>query len=116
MLQRPEPPHEPQRAQDMVDISRLAPPTPQEIEAIAMLNTMWDGSLDTNRALALLRKHGNDLDRTATALIEGDTGDPDDFSDLPHLEPLEAPIIGPGPRTPPRKYSYARSPSHAQDK
>ncbi|KAI0767227.1 hypothetical protein C8Q74DRAFT_941235 [Fomes fomentarius] len=85
----------------MVDTSRLAPPTPQEIADIAVLDTMWGGSLDTNRALALLRKHGNNLDRTATALIEGETGDPDDFSDLPHLEPLEAPVIGPGPRTPP---------------
>ena len=47
----------------MVDINRLAPPTPQEKADIETLHSMMGGNLDTNHALALLRKHHNNLER-----------------------------------------------------
>ena len=86
------------------------PATPKELSDVDELNAMMGGTLDKAHALALLRKHHNDLDKAATALLEGDTGagsgagadaDAYGFDDLPHLEPVDAP--GQGPRTPPRE-------------
>ena len=81
------------------------PATPQEQGDIDTLNAMMGGNLDETHALALLRKHGNNLDKAASALLEGDTGADaaqDIFADLPNLEPLDVP--GVGPRTPPREF------------
>ncbi|KAI0753245.1 hypothetical protein C8Q80DRAFT_1304918 [Daedaleopsis nitida] len=85
----------------MVDKARMYPATPQETEDIETLNAMMGGSLDLHHALNLLRKHNNNLEKAASALLEGDTGADDPYADLPSLEPLDAP--GPGPRTPPRE-------------
>ena len=85
---------------------RAMPATPQEQGDIDTLNAMMGGNLDETHALALLRKHGNNLDKAASALLEGDTGADaaqDIFADLPNLEPLDVP--GVGPRTPPREFS-----------
>lgn len=71
-----------------------------------MLAVVMDGAIDEGHALALLRKYNNDLDKAATALLEGETGADalDAFADLPALEAIDAP--GPGPRTPPRKSPF----------
>ncbi|KAH9937803.1 uncharacterized protein BXZ73DRAFT_100018 [Epithele typhae] len=83
---------------------RLMPATQQEADEIETLNAMMGGTLDPAQALALLRKHGGNLEKAASALLEGDTGaDADNmadaFADLPGLEPLDGPEVG--PRTPP---------------
>ena len=79
---------------------RLIPATPQEAEDIEMLNSLMGGTLDPNHALAILRKHNNNLDKAASALLEGDNGADDG---PPPLVPVDA-LPGPGPRTPPRKF------------
>ncbi|KAH9847035.1 hypothetical protein C2E23DRAFT_850401 [Lenzites betulinus] len=79
----------------------LPPATPQEATDIETLNALMGGSLDPAHALRLLRKH-KDLDKAASALLEGDNGDNDSgpFADLPALQPLDSPTPV-GPRTPP---------------
>ncbi|KAI1792356.1 hypothetical protein LXA43DRAFT_1060642 [Ganoderma leucocontextum] len=82
--------------------SRPTPATPQELVELDILLGMMGGAMDTGVALALLRRHGGNMDKTAAALLEGDTPDvvdPSIYADLPHLEPLDAPMAG--PRTPP---------------
>ncbi|RPD52248.1 hypothetical protein L226DRAFT_474460 [Lentinus tigrinus ALCF2SS1-7] len=84
--------------------SRPMPATPQEQADIETLSAMMGGNLDEHHALLLLRKHNNNLEKAASALLEGDTGADDPmYADLPGLEPINAPVIGPGPRTPPRE-------------
>ncbi|KAI0768258.1 hypothetical protein BD413DRAFT_696035 [Trametes elegans] len=81
---------------------RAMPATPQEQADIETLNSIMDGSLDPAQALRLLRKHNNNLEKAASALLEGDTGDdaPGPYADLPNLEPVDnTPTVG--PRTPP---------------
>ncbi|RDX44562.1 hypothetical protein OH76DRAFT_1466134 [Lentinus brumalis] len=87
----------------MVDMSsRPTPATPQEQADIETLSAIMGGNLDEYHALTLLRKHNNNLEKAASALLEGDTGADDPmYADLPRLEPINAPVIGPGPRTPP---------------
>ncbi|KAI0718526.1 hypothetical protein C8T65DRAFT_638279 [Cerioporus squamosus] len=87
----------------MVDLSsRPTPATPQEQADIETLSAMMGGNLDELHALTLLRKYNNNLEKAASALLEGDTGADDPmYADLPRLEPINAPVIGPGPRTPP---------------
>ena len=88
---------------------RPMPAAPQERADIETLSAMMGGNLDEHHALLLLRKHSNNLEKAASALLEGDTGAEDPmYADLPGLEPINAPVAGPGPRTPPRKYSSAR--------
>ncbi|CDO71510.1 hypothetical protein BN946_scf184910.g9 [Trametes cinnabarina] len=79
----------------------LTPATPQEASEIELLNAMMGGTLDPVHALRVLRKHNNNLDKAATALLEGDTGEGESnpYADLPNLEPLDTPTVG--PRTPP---------------
>ena len=45
------------------------PATPKELSDVDELNAMMGGTLDKAHALALLRKHHNDLDKAATALL-----------------------------------------------
>ncbi|KAI0643929.1 hypothetical protein C8Q79DRAFT_977495 [Trametes meyenii] len=79
---------------------RVMPATPQEVADIEMLSSMMGGSLDHAHALRLLRKHQNNLEKAASALLEGDNGeDAGAFADLPALEPLDTATVG--PRTPP---------------
>ncbi|KAL1939454.1 hypothetical protein VTO73DRAFT_10010 [Trametes versicolor] len=80
---------------------RVAPATPQEAADIEILSGLMGGSLDPAHALRLLRKHNNNLEKAASALLEGDNGENDSgpFADLPALEPLDTATIG--PRTPP---------------
>ena len=80
------------------------PATPQEAQDIEMLNSMMGGSLDPAHALRLLRKHSNNLEKAAAALLEGDTGEDDlgAYADMPNLEPLDTATVG--PRTPPRTF------------
>lgn len=90
--------------------SRPTPANPQELAELEMLRGMMGGAMDTDLALALLRRHGGNMDKTAAALLEGDTPDvvdPGIYADLPNLEPLDAPMAG--PRTPPRKSSPSYS-------
>ncbi|KAI0357849.1 hypothetical protein OH77DRAFT_1583695 [Trametes cingulata] len=84
---------------------RAIPATPQEAADIETLNAMMGGSLDPAHALRLLRKHKNNLEKAASALLEGDNGEDDTgpYADMPNLEPLDAPTVG--PRTPPRTSS-----------
>lgn len=97
----------PPTTKTMVDKARMYPATPQETEDIETLNAMMGGTLDAYHALSLLRKHNNNLEKAASALLEGDTGVDDQYVDLPSLEPLDVP--GPGPRTPPREYALRSS-------
>ncbi|KAI0672474.1 hypothetical protein C8Q78DRAFT_1077991 [Trametes maxima] len=79
---------------------RVMPATPQEAADIEMLSSMMGGSLDYGHALRLLRKHQNNLEKAASALLEGDNGeDAGVLADLPDLEPLDTATVG--PRTPP---------------
>ncbi|KAI8972449.1 hypothetical protein BD414DRAFT_560365 [Trametes punicea] len=82
---------------------RATPATPQEAADIEVLNAMMGGSLDPAQALRVLRKHNNNLDKAASALLEGDTGEGDanPYADLPSLETLDTATVG--PRTPPRE-------------
>ncbi|KAI0822357.1 hypothetical protein BC628DRAFT_1409306 [Trametes gibbosa] len=79
----------------------VPPATPQEQSDIETLNALMGGSLDPVHALRLLRKH-KDLDKAASALLEGDNGDNDSgsFADLPPLQTVDSPTPV-GPRTPP---------------
>ncbi|KAI0364511.1 hypothetical protein BV20DRAFT_1107189 [Pilatotrama ljubarskyi] len=81
---------------------RAMPATPQEATDIETLNAMMGGSLDPSHALRLLRKHRNNLEKAASALLEGDTGEDDTgpYADMPNLEPIDTGTVG--PRTPPR--------------
>ena len=84
--------------------TRPTPATPRELADLDVLRALMGDTMDANVALALLRKHGGNLDKTADALLEGKTPDivdPSIFADLPNLEPLDAPMAG--LRTPPRK-------------
>ncbi|KAI9068656.1 hypothetical protein FKP32DRAFT_1561274 [Trametes sanguinea] len=80
----------------------ITPATPQEVSDIEMLNAIMDGNLDPAHALRVLRKHNNNLEKAASALLEGDTGEGEanPYADLPNLEPLDTATVG--PRTPPR--------------
>ncbi len=85
--------------------NRPTPATPLELAELDILRGMMGGAMDTDLALALLRRHGGNMDKTASALLEGDTADavdPSLYADLPHLEPLDTPMAG--PRTPPREF------------
>lgn len=74
-------------------------PTLQEQDAVAtLLAMMGEGTVSPDDALRVLRKYNGDMDRTATAMLEGETGGV--------LESMDTswsggPVVG--PRTPPRK-------------
>ncbi|KAI0634033.1 hypothetical protein C8Q77DRAFT_1109415 [Trametes polyzona] len=79
----------------------IKPATAQEAADVETLTGLMGGSLDPAQALRVLRKHQNNIDKAASALLEGDNGDndPGPFADLPALEPLDTSTVG--PRTPP---------------
>ena len=90
--------------------SKQMPPTAQEIESLEMLRGILGDSLNADVALSLLRRNDGDLNKTASALLEGDTGDtidPSVFAGMPNLEPVDAPMQG--PRTPPRESPFLLS-------
>ena len=68
---------------DIKMADRTQPPTyplpknPQEQENVAMLTSIMS-TVDEAIALRVLRKHGNDIERAAAALLEGDTGETPD--------------------------------------
>ena len=75
-------------------------PTPQEQEAVeTLLAMMGEDGISADDALRVLRKYNGDMDRTATALLEGETGGV-------VVEAMDTSWSGGpavGPRTPPRK-------------
>ncbi|TBU42983.1 hypothetical protein BD309DRAFT_922591 [Dichomitus squalens] len=82
--------------------SRQMPPTAKELESLEILRGIMGDEMNADVALSLLRRNDGNMDKTASALLEGDTGDtvdPSIYADLPNLEPLDAPMQG--PRTPP---------------
>ena len=80
-----------------------APPTDKERSNIELLDGMMGGGIDNMHALRLLRSFNGDVEKTASALLEGDTGGPSDgpIRLVPDIEPGD---IGPSrPRSPPRE-------------
>ena len=86
-------------------------PTPQEQEAVATLQAMMGEGVSADDALRVLRKYNGDMERTATALLEGETGGV--------LEAMDTSWSGGpavGPRTPPRKCATTSLPSRKAER
>lgn len=73
-------------------------PTPKEQDAVAELTIMMGDAVSADDALRLLRKYNGDMERTATAMLEGETVG----SSAMDTSWSGGPVVG--PRTPPRKY------------
>ena len=76
--------------------SKQRSPTAQEFESLELPRGIMGDGLNVDVALSLLRRNDGNVNKTASAPLEGDTGDtiePSVFAGMPNLEPVDSGII-----------------------